>query len=73
MLPQEESLDVLKEFLLHFGYRKGKDVPITRAAEFCVVTDCRGWLSRLWFRFFAVAPPTPPFGGISGKPENSLR
>jgi hypothetical protein len=28
MLPQEESLDVLTEFLLHFGYRKVKGIPI---------------------------------------------
>ncbi len=28
MLPQEESLDVLTEFLLYFGYRKVKGVPI---------------------------------------------
>src|SRR5271156_4092742 len=28
MLPQEESLDVLTEFLLQFGYRKVKGIPI---------------------------------------------
>ncbi len=28
MLPQEESLDILTEFLLHFGYRKVKGIPI---------------------------------------------
>ncbi len=28
ILPQEESLDVLTEFLLHFGYRKVKGIPI---------------------------------------------
>jgi hypothetical protein len=28
MLPQEESLDVLTEFLLQFGYHKMKGVPI---------------------------------------------
>jgi hypothetical protein len=28
MLPQEESLDVLTEFLLHFRYRKVKGIPI---------------------------------------------
>jgi hypothetical protein len=28
MLPQEESLDVLTEFLLQFSYRKVKGVPI---------------------------------------------
>ena len=28
MIPQEESLDVLVEFLLHFGYNKVKGVPI---------------------------------------------
>jgi hypothetical protein len=28
MLPQEESLDVLTEFLLYFGYRKVKGIPI---------------------------------------------
>jgi hypothetical protein len=28
MLPQEESLDILTEFLLHFGYHKVKGIPI---------------------------------------------
>jgi hypothetical protein len=28
MLPQEESLDVLTKFLLQFGYRKVKGIPI---------------------------------------------
>jgi hypothetical protein len=28
MLPQQESLDVLTEFLLQFGYRKVKGIPI---------------------------------------------
>ena len=28
MLPQEESLDVLTEFLLHYGYHKVKGIPI---------------------------------------------
>ena len=28
MLPQEESLDVLTEFVLQFGYRKVKGIPI---------------------------------------------
>jgi hypothetical protein len=28
MLPQEESLDVLTEFLIHYGYRKVKDILI---------------------------------------------
>jgi hypothetical protein len=28
MLPQEESLDILTEFLLQFGYRKVKGIPI---------------------------------------------
>jgi hypothetical protein len=28
MLPQEESLDILTEFLIHFGYHKGKGIPI---------------------------------------------
>jgi hypothetical protein len=28
MLPQEESLDILTEFLIHFGYHKVKDIPI---------------------------------------------
>jgi hypothetical protein len=28
MLPQEESLDILTEFLLQFGYHKVKGIPI---------------------------------------------
>jgi hypothetical protein len=28
MLPQEESLDILIEFLLEYGYRKVKDIPL---------------------------------------------
>jgi hypothetical protein len=28
MLPQEESLDIRTEFLLHFGYHKVKGIPI---------------------------------------------
>jgi hypothetical protein len=28
MLPQEESLDILTEFLIHFGYHKGKGIPM---------------------------------------------
>jgi hypothetical protein len=28
MLPQEESLNILTEFLLQFGYHKGKGIPI---------------------------------------------
>jgi hypothetical protein len=27
MLPQEESLDILTEFLIQFGYHKVKDIP----------------------------------------------
>ncbi len=28
MLPQDESLDILTEFLLEFGYEKVKSIPI---------------------------------------------
>jgi hypothetical protein len=28
MLPQEESMDIFSEFLLQFGYRKMKGIPI---------------------------------------------
>ncbi len=28
MLPQEESLDILTQFLIHFGYHKVKGIPI---------------------------------------------
>lgn len=30
MLPQEESLDILTEFLVEHGYRKVKGIPIER-------------------------------------------
>jgi hypothetical protein len=33
MLPQEESLDILTEFVLHFGYHKVKGIPMNYANE----------------------------------------
>jgi hypothetical protein len=41
MLPQEESLDILTEFLLHFGYHKVKGIPIDAIRKLAriVITD----------------------------------
>jgi hypothetical protein len=41
MLPQEESLDILTEFLLQFGYNKVRGVPIDAIRKFAriVITE----------------------------------